>query len=438
MNKQFLTRLSRSEIARVREVLRTHQRSLDLRLLFRDVSLYDAVETGSRTYLGGYDSRVLPSVGLFYDHVLLEICPLCNCVAEPRLLEPFLERKLAIPVLRAPYEEYSAEFAEIVLQYPHLSSAEFSSFRNLCLQYEQGATSWVCDHCVGQFKRKCVSAAESFPNAKAKARLRKIVADVFSDLYPFGHHEALLVQELESTLTKGDLSATLQVLSLAGCVEWFRTAQAYSAVPQISLDKLEAVDRAIKKNPLLERRYDITEINQSVLQGLRLSYNPSIPLETYLDIVLSRRDKIRGLVSDIVEKSKPSSEAFYSNLQRETERVNEEVRSLRSSKRTRLLEFATSFLSDNRTVITGCLSGAAIGLKELGPIGCVAGSWLGSVGAEFLRKKARIKMPMQTNDIKRAMATAVEPVYEQLLSRYLSKNLGIVQVWQLQRRVRGK
>jgi len=430
VDKEYLARLSKDERARVKNMLRAPT-PLDARALFRDASVSSLIEGGSKTVLGGYDSEVLPSVGLFYDHVLVEICPRCRCVANPKLLESFLERKLVVPVLRAGYEEYPVEFAETILQYPHVSFAEFGAFRFVRLVRQ----AHICSHCLKRFKNRCMSAAEHFLGTEEKALLRKSVADTFDLLSPVGRYEALLVQELENAMKEGDLSGIRQIESLAVCIEWFRTAQAYSAVPQVSLKRLETVDRSIRKDPNLKRTYDISEINESVLQGLRLSYRPDIPLETYLDIVLSRRDKIRRLVSDLVERSKPSSQTFYINLQTEVEKVNEEVRTIDSSKRAKLLSFATGFISRNKSVIAGCLSGAAIGLKELGPVGCASGFLAGSAGGEILRRAARIEMPPETREIKRAIAAGVEPVYEGLLSRYLSKNINMVQVWQLQKKV---
>lgn len=75
MNKEYLARLSEAERARVRSVLReSRPNAPNVQLLFRDRPVSVIHETVSKTILGGYDSSVLPSVGLFYDHVLLEIC----------------------------------------------------------------------------------------------------------------------------------------------------------------------------------------------------------------------------------------------------------------------------------------------------------------------------------------------------------------------------
>jgi hypothetical protein len=331
-------------------------------------------------------------------------------------------------MLRADYEKYPVDFAETVLRYPHLSNAERYSFRRLRLEVG------LCPHCQEDLRKKVISTAErSFRDPTLTARLDKLLSELFGYLDPFGEPEGLLVQEFENEIRQRDLTAALRTIPLVDAVEWFRTAQAYSSAPQISFERVQAIDRLLEKNPQLSRPYSITDINESILNGLRLSYNASVPLETYLDIVLSRRDKIRRIVTDIVQRSKPSGKTFYSNIQGEIEKVNEEVRSISSSKRMKLLNFVTSFVSGNASVILGCLSGAALGLKELGPVGCLSGTILGWGGGKLLSKGRRIAMPSETKQIKLSLQRGAEPLFEKLLARYLARNVQVVQVWQLQK-----
>jgi hypothetical protein len=434
MKRGYLTRLSKDEWARVDAIVESSSsRKQAVRGLFRNKSVSRSFESGTRSLVHGYEAQVLPSVGLFYDVVLLDVCPSCDCVVKPALLEPFLERNLVVPMLRADYEKYPVEFAETVLRYPHLSSAERFSFRDLRL--ETGA----CPHCQEDRKKKVISTArKTLRDPTAIAWIKWLTKGLFDYLQPFGDPEDLLVQELENRIGQRDLTGARRVIPLIDAVEWFRTAEAYSSVPQVSFERAHEIDRLLKQHPELSRPYDIAGVNESILNGLRLSYSPSIPLHTYLDIVLSRRDKIRRIVAGMIQKSKPLSRTFYSNIQAEIENVNEEVRSISSSKRMSLLSFATSFFLDNRSVILGCLSGTALCVKELGPVGCLPGTIMGFAGAKLLSKTPRIVLPSDTEKIKRSLEKAAEPVFERLLSRYLSRTVQSVQVWQLQKRLYSK
>jgi hypothetical protein len=113
MKKGYLTHVSKDEWARVDAIVESSSsRKQAVRGLFRNKSVSRSFESGTRSLVHGYEAQVLPSVGLFYDVVLLDVCPSCSCVVKPALLEPFLERNLVVPMLRADYEKYPVEFAE--------------------------------------------------------------------------------------------------------------------------------------------------------------------------------------------------------------------------------------------------------------------------------------------------------------------------------------
>jgi len=438
LGKEYLAQFDKAEETRVKEVVKgVSPEDLDIGQLFRSEVVHKTVNKGGGALLSGYNATVLPTVTMFHERTLLEICVLCGCVREPKVLEPYLERDLVIPILRSPYSSYSTAFVETLMRYPHISMAEERAFRFARIQLLEKIV--VCPDCAKKRENLCLSSLEKLPveSAKRKELLKMLIGSAFLSLRPYPHPDYLVLNELMTSLKEKDLAVLDQLISFAETVGVFRTAQVYSAIPQVSMESLKEVEEVIGRSPDLKMRYDFTEIYDSVMRGLKLSYNPSIPLETYLDIVMPRRSKIQGIVSDAIQRSQPKSKVFLSNLQKEIEKVNREVESLKSSTRAKLLNFATNFVADNKSIIAGCIIGAGLGFAQFGLIGC-GGGFLGGVGAKLLGTKAQITLPKEAKDIVQALHRAIEPGYEKLLSHYLSKRVNLVQVWKLQEKVQPK
>jgi hypothetical protein len=434
MDKEYLARLDRAEKRRVDEILDEMGRSntVELPRLLRNDTVVEVVLTEGKALMDGYDANVLPTSTLFYKRFLLGICPSCQCARKPELLRPFLERDLVVPMLSSSYEHYPVAFADEILRYPHMSSHEFNSFRQLSLEIQEG--KWVCPDCTDEIFKRTKSLLGRFRPKSQKRLLKALVISVLRDLVPVLPPEQVLVNELNDCLKKQEEAKLPRILSLIACSGAFRSAQAFSAIPQVSMNDFGYLEKRIKENQRLSSQLDMPEIRESVMQGLRLSYNPSLPIETYLDIVVPRRDKVQNLVSGIVKKSQPASNAFLSNLQNEIEKVNSEVRTLRSSKKTKLFGLVTNFVTHNKSLVTGCLIAATLGLGGLAVIGCGSGVAAG-IGSKILQKYQQVYLPKEGKELKEELLRWVEPGYERFLSHLLSRSANVVQVWQLQEKL---
>jgi hypothetical protein len=435
MNKQYLKKLDKAEDARVASALNNQKirdpDDLDFEPIFRNETVFKEIGGGGNPILAGYNHSILPSVSMFYDRILLQVCQACPCAKQPNLIEPYLERGLVIPILPGSYVYYPPDFVDTILRYPHISSAEFEIFRTYSLFRQEN--TYICPHCRERERTKYLPALNRLlPGSEFKAQ----ISSALIDASPFLPSELVLVDEMRRQLAAKDKRRLLAVLSLIRSVGFFRTAQAFSAIPQVSLSEVERLEKASKVDPeAITGEYEIMDIRNSVLNGLRLAYNPAIPVDTYLDIIEPRRRTISHIVTDMIAKSKPSSQEFLSNLQSEVEHVNSEVRDIKSSKRTKMFGLTTGFLSQNKEIIAGCLGGAITGLKEFGIIGCASGSLMGSLGLGALKKLGQIKVPAEATEMKRMIFEGLEPSIEKFLSFYLSRDLTAVQVWQLQRKI---
>jgi len=440
MSKKYLERLNKSEFDRViaayRNAIKTGK--LENKDFFRNREVLPVLFGRRNPYMSGFHGDVLPSTTIFGDSTVLSICEGCACVKKPELLEPYLERNMVLPVLMASYQYYSKDFIDLILSYPHVSCAEYVFFKRLhlmTLSEEYIKKGYICPHCAEKEKEEIKLALEKgrFP-VKIKSILKKKLEwTAFPNLEPYLYPDYLLLSELAHSLGKKDLQRFQQIVSMTECIKILRTAQSFSLIPQIDYDSLETVQKLLQNRKELEIDYDIIDVRNSVLKGFNLSYSPSIPIETYLDVLSSRRKKIRNLVDKIISGAEPQSETFLSNLHKEVERINSEVRELEASKRRKFLTLSTNFVKQNKSVVTGCLIAAGIGLTGASLAACgVAGG--AGIAAKAASKYVKISVPREAEDVKEAVYKALEPGYEELLSRYLSKDLDVIQVWHLKRR----
>lgn len=435
MNKQFLQKLDKSETARVSESINS-QKAVDadhvkLDRIFRNDQIYEILVNGNNPILGGFNASSLPSVSVFYERILSPVCPRCDCVNQPNLIEPYLERGLVIPILTSMYRHYPTHFVETILRYPHLSFPEFDAYRTTRLR--QMESGYYCPHCDRKAIKQFMSMAR---RVVVKTRLDQILSALL-DAEPFLPPERSLVDLMKECILKGDNRGLNEAIFTIHNAAFFRAAEACSAIPQLSLsDKMLRRSPSKPKLNIPQVPFETVDVRDSVLSGLKLAYNPTIPLETYLDIIEPRRRTISHLVRGITAKANPPSREFLSNLQGEIERINVEVREIKASKKAQVLSLLTNFFSQNKEVMGGLLTGAVLGFRELGLIGCASGSLLGSIGTGTLKKFGHIKVPSEAKELEQKIVQRIEPGFEKVLSFYLSKDIRAIQVWQLQRRIK--
>ena len=439
MNKKYLEHLDESERKRVEAVVTDTLKAekLESKDFFRNEEVLPVLFGRRNPFMVGFHRDVLPSTTIFGDSTVLSICDYCGCVKEPSLLEPYLERNLVLPVLTSSYQEYSKDFVDLVLSYPHISAYEYHSFKTLyftALSKEYIKRGYICPHCVKNEMKKIESALEKGRfSVEIKSRLKRGLEWVaFPNLRPYLYPDYLLLPELSDSLEKRDLHKFRQIVGMTECIRILRTSQSFSLIPQIDYDSLETVQKLLQNQKELEIDYDIVDVRNAVLKGFNLSYSPSIPIETYLDVLSSRKEKIKNLMDNVISVAEPRSETFLIDLHKEIERINSEVRTLEASKRRKFLTLCTNFVKQNKSVVTGCLIGAGMGLVGASLAAC--GAFGAGIMAKAASKHVNIHVPREAEEVKEAIYKALEPGYEELLARYLSKDLEVIQVWRLKRK----
>lgn len=64
----------------------------------------------------------LPLNSVLYSKVFVKICPLCIGMDT---IEPYLKRKMLIPILTHPLSEYREDFIELMLRYPYITAESY-------------------------------------------------------------------------------------------------------------------------------------------------------------------------------------------------------------------------------------------------------------------------------------------------------------------------
>jgi hypothetical protein len=181
--------------------------------------------------------------------------------------------------------------------------------------------------------------------------------------------------------------------------------------------------------------FEVPDVKESIMKGLKISYDASIPLETYLDIICERKSAIKGIVEKIMVAAEPEKETFLSNLRAEIEKINQEVEGINSSRKRIIFDLSTNFAVQNKgSIVAGLITAATLGTMGLGFIGCGAGVVLG-IGTKLVSKRADISIPEEADTIRRQLRAFIEPSYEQLMAKTLSSNVQAIQLWRIKKRL---
>lgn len=434
MDKTFLKKLDASEFSRVEEKAEEVRKetSLQITSLFRSEVVAKTLEKGNQAFINGFEQEILPNTIPFSDRVFLEICPACKCVKSPELLTPYLERGLVVPILGAFYQNYSPRFIESILGYPHISRFEFDGGR--ILTFQRTVAKLMSETEVTTLEKKCNSLIQNLPlNRERKLWETHRLETVFINLQPYFYPDNKILHKLSKSLEERNSSKFTRLFILSHVIYSFRNSQVFSFIPQVRIEHVGTL-KLLNKREYGGVKFDISDIRRFIMTGLKLSYDLSLPLGTYLDIVSERKSKISNIVNNIIDKAKPEKETFLTNLQTELEHINQEVEALKSSKKGVAIDLVTNFALQNKSIIAGLIMGASMGIAGLGFVGCGAGMASG-IATKIVSKKTEISMPKEADALTKRLTTVLEPHYEKILAKALSANIHTIQIWQLRKKV---
>jgi len=430
MDKVFFTKLETSERARLKKAFRdASKEDLHITTFFKSDDVRKTLEKGSQPFIVGFNEDILPNIIPFGDRVLIEVCPKCRCVKHPNLLKPYLERQLVIPVFACSYTFYPSEFLESIQGYPYISYPEFCGIRNFAIR--RSITQLLSITKVDAIKKRCQKLVKRL--SQTYKGIFDRVDTVFYNLEPFLSSDLQVLLDLMTSLEKKNIKGIDRIFHISHIVSAFRNGQVFSLIPQIEITQLDCLD--LIPPEFGELAFNVLDVKDSIMKGLKISYDASIPLETYLDIISERKSAIREIVKKIITEAKPEKETFLSNLRTEIERINQEVESIKSSKKRIIFDFSTNFALQNKgSIVAGLITAASLGTMGLGFIGCGAGLVSG-IATKVLSKKADISIPEEAKTIGKQLSTYIKPNYEKLMAKALSSNIQAIQLWHIRKRL---
>jgi hypothetical protein len=377
---------------------------------------------------------VLPLNCVLYSKVLLSICPRCECVANPELLKPYLDRELVLPILTADMQGYTAKFARMITEYPYIGRHTLLFLKLHALSHKRV----LCPHCYHDAIKDIdanLNATSLAPQRKTalKYRVHHLLA---GSLFPTFDPEIQILRDSQEAARSGNARMLLSLVHQADILHRLRVSSLFDAVPNVLQEDLQNIVKLARE---LGLKFDESftghlEEAETVMRSLNLEYSPSMSVEQYLDIMLPRRKKITKLVDLLLSSGSNRKESHVKRLNDEIWEIN---RQISTSRGLELLSFVTEFASDNIGIITGLLVGGFLGYTSASFAGCgiggMAGASLGAAGRLLTRPFKVRKLPAKTIEW---MEAKIEGPGEKLMSMALAKDLPTIQVYQLRKKLK--
>lgn len=434
MSKGHFLRIDKKERARLSklEIELRRKNSVSLTEVFDSEEIPSFLEQQPLSHRDAFRSSdvTIPLNCVIFAKTVFNICPGCECVRNPKLLLPYLERELILPVLYGPLSAYREEFAKTVIQYPYVSSYAHD-FMKL---YAFKDSPVLCPHCFSKEWKEIARgvARMSMGKAEERALLFSLQHIALPSLEPPYQAESAVIDEIRQSVRLRNVSITKRLVSKADVLGRLRDSSVYQAIPSVSQDDLSRI-LDMSRNFGLQLESDVAQQMEDsawIMRSLNLEYNPAMSVEEYLDIMLPRRQKIVALANRFAQKQ--SDERQRKSLQDEIWRINREVA---SSKSIETLSFVTDFVSENIAIILGMLIGGMLGYGSASFSGCGVGAGAGAVVSRLAKNKS-IKVPKTPKKTKEWVEARIENAQERLLSTLLAKDLQVVQVYRLRKKLK--
>ena len=339
-----------------------------------------------------------------------------------------------MPILLNPLSEYPADFAELIIQYPYIGRETLAFLRYL--QYQSSDEKIAM--CIRCYAKKWTEISKDVDILSVDERIKKSLKVnlglVSAWLYPAREPEGKLLQSVsESVKKKEKLSALIPLAESAWAVSNLRNSQIFRSVPQINQFDLLNIDQVLR-----EKYYyggsGTSKDRELALKALSLDYNPSMPIEDYLDVILPRKKRINSLVEELIlSKGKKAS---ITQIEDEIWEINKDIH---TSKALETLTFTTNFVFDNAKILSSMLIGALIGYSSGSFTACGIGSGAGLLvgsAAQILSGKLNFKLRKYPKKTSEWIQSRIECAEEQVLATILAKDVRTVQVWSLQKKLK--
>jgi hypothetical protein len=394
MGNGVLARVDKDELDRVENVIdNASEEQFEPNMLLRSKEVTKIIGDGSSKTLISRMSTV-PFVLPFYDNVFSYLCP--NCVKNDDIkskCEALIKRGLVIPILTGEYSEFPQDFAELVLNYPHINTYEL--FYLELLQKRKDGQLGVCPICAAKEIK-----LEKTMNELSEDK-KKLLQGTFENFTAFTETDLKLLESVTKALVNNDEAEIKRYTTQASVKTDLTTASAINSKLQISISDLNNLGLGAPSP-------DITEFSDGeefISKSLLLNYAKDLPFERYLDIFVEKRKRIANLSRSIINKAGGNCQESLSQIRNELEEINNEILEIQKSRRYELYQFLTNFVDV--------------------PVGFLARLILSGRCSDLSNSCSE----------KKYEGNLLDPVTEEVLSRYFGKKRTVIQTWLLRERL---
>lgn len=434
-------RIDKKEKAKVEELHRIFESGKPLMPddIFESKSITEIVEERPLSICYSFDeaNATLPLNSLLFSHILVTICPKCGCVKNPELLEPYLEKELVLPILSHPLSHFSSDFANLVIQHPYIGVYTLFFLRSAMAFSSYKGYPVLCPHCFDEYRERIFKKLSEIKGDTKKTRYAQgLLRDVtFPILAPPGQPQSEILKQIEEAIDQKNLELLGPLTHKTTVLETLRMARIFEATPQVAQRDLSNIGNTLSKMgiSLAPETFEQIKEKEWALKALSVDYNPKMPIEDYLDIVLPRRKKINSLVNELILNK--GKEKRFSNINDEIWEINREIS---YSKAVETLTFLTDFVFDNAKILFGIVAGGLVGYSSGSFMGCGLGSMGGLVSGmigRLVSKRLDFKVPKHPKKTIEWLKEKIESPEERLLSILLSKDIKVIQTWALRRKL---
>ena len=439
MSNPAFERIDREEEQRIKDLEKklASEGQVKSSEIFQDTTIPRILNEGPLSFVGGFqenDAAVLANSALF-SKVLVTLCPQCSCNLDPQQLRPYLERGMVLPLLLTPLAKYKPKLADLVLQYPYIGWQPYEFVRVYGTFNLEGSPPAMCTHC---FDKKCNEIVKKVCSGMAPSqakRTKEAFNDcLFSSLSPTMELESHILQEIQDAVNRKNSKMLDLLKSKCDTIYTLRSSQVFDAVPNVDLASIANIEAISQKMGAKSNVGIIQEMQKKewTLQELELDYSPTMPVEEYLDIVLPRKKKIASLVDAVISK-KGGKHKELSDIKDELWRINQEMS---ESKKLETVAFLTNFVHDNAGILLQMLVGGYLGYSLGSSVGCGLGGLAGGAVGKIIAKRKMFKTPELPKKTLEWVKEKIEDPQEKFLSIALSKDIRVIQTWNLRRKLK--
>lgn len=398
--------------------------------------LVDGTIERRKIFLSSYNKEAILGHLPYHDVIYVSICPCCIDVDREKDFRMLVERGAIIPILIAPYDQYSEDLVDFIYLRDHVSFHEFWAFRALYISAH--SRNRLCQHCVGEWRSRASIIIKADPKLKNQI---DHVGRLVQNLHPYVAPDFELLDEYEKALKDRNISQLRLISGMSESIRIIRDVQAFNSPLDIRDSQILALPIGVTSE--IDEAISLSEkLSSDMAKGLGLRIPIDVEIPEYLEIVSDLRPQITEVVSRIVSSNSGGGNDDQVALQRAVMAINAEVERLQASRRSMFLEVMVDIYSKNSTLLNAVLVAGSLGLAGTlaGCVPAIAGGVsvtgaVASAASSVAKRKNLLPESEAAQKFARKIQADLQPSINHLLSLYLGGSSAAVSIMSLRQQI---